>query len=187
MGKKSSAKLVKLIKKKLDEIEKINDKYYKIGKSDLEYIARKTVDEFYDDYEPLMYERYGDLYNAYKLTASKQPNGMFSFEILYDWSFMHYTHRVSNEYIYENSFIYGWHGGARTGPNHPNSGEAWWREPSPYYTNWKSPASQSEPVKEKIRTRLERHLSLLQIEMQKEYNNKIVSSIKSEMDVYLKG
>lgn len=185
--KMNKKKLIKLIKKNINEIRKLNEKYYKMGKSDLEYIARKTVDEFYEDYEPLLYDRYGDLYNAYAIIPNKLPNGMFRFDVLYDWKLMQAEHRVSNEYIYTNSFIYGWHGGARSGKNHPDPGQAWWREPVPYFTQWKSPSARSDSIKDKIVSRLERHVVLLQKEMQKEYEEKIVSSVKKGVDSYLKG
>ena len=42
----------------------------------------------------------------------------------------------NDEYIFDNSFLEGWHGGADKGPNHPFPGYPMYREPYPYYTNW---------------------------------------------------
>lgn len=69
---------------------------------------------------------------------------------------MHGGHRVDkvdNTYIYENSFVRGWHGGAidaRKGPPHPDPGTPWWKAPVGEYTYWLSPAAQGPSPEEII-------------------------------------
>ena len=38
--------------------------------------------------------------------------------------------------LYDLVFKEGWHGGARSGPYHPGNGDARWRYPNPFYTDW---------------------------------------------------
>lgn len=59
---------------------------------------------------------------------------------------MHFQHGsknnpVSNDYIFENSFVNGYHGGATGGKFHPNPGEPWWKVPKEF-KYWLAPATQ---------------------------------------------
>lgn len=91
-----------------------------------EKICKKEIDRFYNEYSPMVYRRKYDLRNVYNLDVTK--DGEFIFEFGHE--FMQKQHRVSNEYIYDEMFKEGWHGGANKGPGHPDPGKNYWRTPS---------------------------------------------------------
>ena len=135
-------KLKSTVEKIRNEPRKIMAKYDKLFFSEGEMAVKRVVDLFYEDYTPNIYNRKEDLYNTFKLILI-EPG-------VWDWDFSHtymkYKHGnkkkpVSNEYIYENSFVNGYHGGAIDGKFHPNPGEPWWKTiPGPGY--WYEPATQ---------------------------------------------
>ncbi len=141
MDKRSLKKLIKLLNN-FPEIldEKSNEimfHYMKKGKGDIEYIARSVIDRFYEDYDPHKYNRWGDLYNVFKVTINQKV-----WKIDYSPKYMQYPHNVSNEYIYTWSFIMGYHGGAFDGPNHPQFGTPYYRT-FPSYRDWSYPAERA--------------------------------------------
>ena len=79
-------------------------------KFELELIAEAAVSDFYLDYTPKRYVRQEDLYNAYKVIAK---NGDWRIEM--GSEFMQGEHDAPNDYIYNLSFVGGWHGGAQKG------------------------------------------------------------------------
>lgn len=104
-------------------------------KEELNEIALGTITEWYATYEPFIYKRKMSLKHAFKVTATPDL-----FAIDYSPEFMNdYVHHQSNEIIFNNSFIEGYHGGSRgDGQNEPR-----WRYPSPikshkppYYRIW---------------------------------------------------
>lgn len=107
--------------------EKCTKQFITEATDNLNYIARSAIDKFYEDYEPNSYDRTFDLYNTYKIKVTADD-----WTIDFDSDFMEGMHRVDNqdpEYIFENSFIRGWHGGAISGAGHPNPGTPYWRFP----------------------------------------------------------
>lgn len=112
-----------------DKNEKLTKKFIREATENLNYISSSAIDKFYEDYIPNIYERTYDLYNTYKVTVTEDD-----WNIDFDPSFMKEWHRVDDQdptYIFENSFIRGWHGGAISGEGHPNPGTPYWREPEP--------------------------------------------------------
>lgn len=146
--------IIKILKKKKKDVEKATEKINKalekqVRKDVEQDIIKKSIQEFYDDYKPRGkkggYKRKKDLFNAYKFT---RINGnKFLFET--GAQFMKKKHRASNEYIYNLSFVSGWHGGAISikdskvgqwgahpkpgfwtpGDNPITEGIPWWRTP----------------------------------------------------------
>ena len=92
---------------------------------------RNAVRKFYGMYSPLYYRRRYSLHKMARFVVSGEP---FLIELGGEFSGM--GHRVSEEYIYENSFKRGYHGGAISGPGHPSPGVPLWRVPYPEYTFW---------------------------------------------------
>lgn len=122
-------KAVRNTKKALDEMKNKNEKltknFVKTATENLNYIAVSAIDKFYEDYEPHSYDRTFDLYNTYRIKVTEDE-----WNIDFDPSWMENWHRVDDEdpeYIFENSFIHGWHGGAIAGMGHPNPGTPYWR------------------------------------------------------------
>lgn len=68
-------------------------------------ICSQAVDDFYEDYTPVSYDRLGTLHKIYDV----QIRDGVPFLTLNDSKLD--GHRVSNEYIYMTSFQEGWHGG----------------------------------------------------------------------------
>ena len=128
--------------------DRVNEKYAKKYKNELENNIEHIIDLFYEDYEPKSgYDRKGDLYNTYEIIAEPRKWG-----VRYGSEYMHFSHHQSNEFIYENSFVNGYHGGS-WGVNRPQPGMTYYdasdddiaavpyfRGPAPYFTNWTSAA-----------------------------------------------
>ena len=104
---------------------------------DLDEMFEKNINtHFYDRYKPHRYRRKKSLFDAYKITKTKTG-------VKWDFSSEYMQkglHRVDNEYIFQNSFIKGFHGGAdrinnveksRYKQPHPNEGTPYWRTPFP--------------------------------------------------------
>ena len=130
-------KEVKRTRNSLKDLEeqnkKLTQKFVKEAKENLSYIASTAIDKFYEDYEPHFYSRTYDLYNTYRIKVDENE-----WSIDFDSSWMENWHRVDAqdpEYIFENSFIHGWHGGAISGEGHPNPGVPHWRIPDVIVTD----------------------------------------------------
>ena len=133
----------------LKEWGKMVDKYNDRIVKDLNRIARLEVWKWYKSYSPYEYTRQRTLYYAFKIVDKK--NRMVS--IRFGSSLMYPIHRVDQvdrDYIYENSFIRGFHGGAIDGPDHPNPGIPYWRTPKPDYPLWSYPAARSKSPYDRI-------------------------------------
>lgn len=162
--KENVAKTRKALEKMKVKNDKLTKSFISESSEELNYIAKSAIDKFYESYEPLMYERTYDLYHTYRITVTENE-----WSIDFDPSFMEEWHRVDAKdptYIFENSFIRGWHGGAISGEGHPNPGVPYWREPINfiegafggklwYFTQdspWHSPSLMSpSPYKEIVR------------------------------------
>lgn len=106
-------------------------------------LFNETIDAFYADYVPIIYERTGSLYDILytrldnggrELTVGFDPTRMTSFRDGYD----------GEDGLYDQVFRHGWHGGADKISDekaeqygaHPEPGTPYWREPIPFYTRW---------------------------------------------------
>lgn len=156
-----------------------NDYFYKKkAKQDMESIARRTIDLFYGDYDPHKYDRWGDLYNAFKVTVNDKV-----WKIEYKSSFMKYPHRASNEYIFMLSFVSGYHGGAINGPDHPAPGTLYgpnligqgipYYRTFPYYKAWSRPAVKSESPYLKIEEDINKYFEDILVEMDDKFRAEI--------------
>lgn len=177
MNLKSLKKLQRLLSQFGDKIDeqtnKIEYKYRKEGNKTINYIARSVIDEFYGKYDPYYYDRWGDLYNVFKVTVNSKV-----WKIDYSPSFMKYKHDVSNEYIYMLSFEYGYHGGAWKGKDHPEPGVPYYRT-FPTYKTWSRPAkfASFSPYTE-IENRVNKYLDEVNIDMNNEFRESIFPYMK---------
>ena len=129
-------------------IEKLNSKYGKIFKREMQINADHIIDYFYNDYTPQSgYDRKGDLYNAYEIYG--EPD---DWNVVHGSEFMKFSHHQSNEIIYNNVYKQGYHGGSLgkadelgITPSVPS-----YRRPSPGFKYWGRPALQSESPYELI-------------------------------------
>ena len=91
-------------------------------------IFRESVEAFYNSYSPSYYDRRGSLYGMVELESGE------------DYFKMDYNDDLptdrSGGSLYEIVFKEGWHGGAYSGPNHPNPGTPYYRAPRDRYYTW---------------------------------------------------
>lgn len=128
------------------------DKLIEELNSDLDYICRTVIDDFYSDYmpnkrtgvDPVYYNRTYDLYNVYKINVD-----LDKWEVEFSPSFMHFNHHQGNDYVYEIAFVQGYHGGSY-GKDTPIPRTPYYRGPYPEYTNWTTPAKRSLSPKEQM-------------------------------------
>lgn len=173
--------LIRQVKQLQEDLKEVKDDIPKIKKEvakeiaaqlyhDLDYIFVTCIDKFYADYDPVFYRREGSLYSTYKLT---NKNGVISwnFGAQYMPKAYKHSHRVSNQYIYDQMFLKGYHGGAHTiaedkideWGEHPKDGTPWYRTPPPIkkgipsYTDWsdrngaeKSEMSPAQNIREEL-------------------------------------
>lgn len=123
---------IKAIDKAINKVNIMNKKYPTMYKEELERIGEHIITEWYSDYDPILYDRYGGLYKAFvvRLQGTK-------YSVHFGASLMNDVYHQSTNWIFKNSFIEGWHGGSR------HNGIPYWRTPHPEYTDWGRPAIRS--------------------------------------------
>lgn len=99
------------LKEGMTIIQRDYDKFFSIlRKSKVEKMKQEINEiidnEFYADYKPVRYKRQYDLHNAYFIFIGKD----WSHEVLYSADYMKGENK---EWVYQNSFIEGYHGGAK--------------------------------------------------------------------------
>ena len=127
----------------MDIIDKTTTKYCIKLQRAFNKIKKDVVKKWYLDYGGMLkitpggYHRKLDMFKISKIDIDKETGDIavrFSEDNMTMW------HRVSHEYIYQNSFVKGWHGGAdKLGDSpkpgyeepHPRPGLPYWRYPTP--------------------------------------------------------
>lgn len=114
-------------------------------------IAKKITWGWYKSYSPKEYKRYN--YSLRKIPHMEINKKTGEWEISFSENRINGYHRVTSakkkgtpeggrKYLYELTFVKGWHGGADSGPPdklgqpHPHVGLPYWRKPIPEYTQW---------------------------------------------------
>lgn len=147
---KEVANVLKKAQKDLIQIKNETPEKYK---EELEEIGKEVMADWYADYDPfydgISYDRTGNLKQAYKVTVEGSH-----YSVDFSPEYMDDVYMAKNEdgsysnphwltkYIYENSFIKGYHGGATDGPNHPRPGTPYYKE-YPEFSIWTRPAVRS--------------------------------------------
>lgn len=133
-----------LLQKLIPVIEKIcSECNLNLAQYQMKYakrIIRSSIRQFYASYTPAYYHR---RYSLYQMARPVIEGELFY--ILLGGEYSSFSHRIDENYIYENSFKQGFHGGAISGKYHPNKGTPYWRTPHPDYTSWGWPAYQTNP------------------------------------------
>lgn len=96
---------------------------------DINYIFETCIDKYYADYSPKFYKRTYAIKDIYKI---KKSGTCIEWDVGAD--VMPSTHRVSNKYINDYMFELGFHGGAKSGKDHPSVGMPWYRTKPPVFT-----------------------------------------------------
>ena len=105
----------------------------------------EAANQFYDSYDPKFYSRRGTLYNILFVDTDGE-----TFEAEFREDVMTYSNGGGGgdeDDLYDLVFRRGYHGGAETGPNHPDDGTPYWRTPYKKYTRWGGMASSSQSPK----------------------------------------
>lgn len=143
------AKVKKMIKQRDEKVEKAMTVANKVGaKMAIKLVKEQlqdAVDEWYAFYDPRYYRRTYGLEDIAKVEIKGSGAEMY-IDAYYDVSLMG-GHNLGNEELYDLTIREGYHGGARSGPDHPNPGTPYYRIPVPYlssglppYSQWGSPA-----------------------------------------------
>ena len=174
--------LIKLYKNCIKKLDEMDIKYAKKVEKDLKEVGKKVIDDWYSDYIPNLYRREYSLYKAFRVQVK---NGKFS--VSFSPYYMRaYHHRVENDYIFDNSFLDGWHGGADKGKGHPFPGYPMYREPNPYYTNWYFIAERSFSPYEKIYDEMNKKIDEINEEYNAEFKKEILDKIDQKLS-HMKG
>lgn len=115
----------------------MNKKYPKKYEYELKKIGNITIDKWYATYSPIYYHRRGSLYDSFQVNLQG-----LDYSVEFDSSLISKFHNNS-DYIYELSFIEGYHGGAKNGIDHPHPGIPYWKTPFPIFNQWGRPAKKS--------------------------------------------
>jgi hypothetical protein len=115
-----------IFNKLVNAIEKSREEARNIFMQKYGYQCRQalelSIEQFYDDYTPKMYNRQEGLLKAYRINS----DGTYEF----DENLITGRHRINDkEYLYNLAFREGYHGGAKDGPGHPSPGIPYWRTP----------------------------------------------------------
>lgn len=165
----------------------LTQKYMKKIHDEFDLICQSEIDKFYSSYTPKRYNRYGDLYNTYKILTNKYTG---EFSVKFDSIYMKHPHRADSETIFINSFIEGYHGGAFCANNyigepHPDGHTPYWKNPLSGYLSWLSPAIRSESPYENILHKLPIKEKELQAELEDDFEKTmmdIITPIKNEIN-----
>lgn len=137
--------------------------YFKIVEQKIRDIVKSAVDDFYSSYTPERYPRKNRLYNILRIDSGTQ-DGLRYLAYDFDPSVLPYRDGSGGgKYdLYTTVFRRGFHGGAASGPGHPEPGFPYWRagwtdrEGVIHYTNWFDQAAQStaplDTFREEFRT-----------------------------------
>lgn len=159
------------VKKAKVKIEEMNKRYPKKYKEELEMIGDDVITQWYSTYDPIFYNRSGDLYDAFRVNL----DGV-NYRVDFDSSLMD-----GNEYIFENSFMKGYHGGAISGDGHPNPGIPYWRTPHPWYYEWGRPAFRSFSPYNRMINLMNKKIRKLDKEKQDEFD-KIIEKVNNSIN-----
>lgn len=157
------------------------NKYSVRAAKQLNKIARLEVWKWYKSYTPYEYTRKRTLYYAFKITGE---NGIIN--IHFGPELMYPVHRVDKRdpsYIYENSFVLGFHGGAIDGPDHPQPGIPYWRTPAPDYPFWSYKAAHhTSPI-----DRINKAIDDYEIKLRNQITNEFKQKLYPKLIQVLKG
>lgn len=147
----------------------MNEKYPKKYRDELEEIGRSVISEWYATYDPIFYNRQMGLKHAWRVNLHGT-----NYSVEFGPELMDASHRVGNDYIFENSFMNGYHGGAM------HNGIPYWRTPYPDFVAWGRPALRSFSPYSRMVSEMNRKIKEIDKEKQDEFDqiiNKVQKSI----------
>lgn len=185
MRKRDRERLIASIKRAIKKNQEMKIKYSELIKKELQDVGEKVIDDWYESYIPNSYWRQYSLYKAFKVSVNKNKGSFnVSFSHTYMKKFKHLTGKRTsdiNEYIFDISFMQGWHGGANKGKDHPYPGIPFYREPHPYYTLWYYAAEKSFSPYERMYEKMNEKIEEIDRQYDEEFQTKIVDDIKKHI------
>lgn len=154
--------VIKTTERAKKRIENMNKKYPQKYKEELEEIGRSVISEWYATYDPIFYNRQMGLKHAWRVVL----NGT-NYRVDFDPELMDSSYDIDNEYIFENSFMNGYHGGAI------HNGIPYWRTPYPEFTAWGRPALRSFSPYSRMVSEMNRKIKEIDKEKQDEFDKEI--------------
>lgn len=150
------------------------------GYNKAKFIAKNAVDFFYR-YPKKSYHRTFDLYNAYDIGIK---NGCY-LSIKLGPELMKHYHHQGNDFVYENSFVKGYHGGSfGIDRNGEIAATPYWRTPAPFFSEWyKYPAPKSSSIRNNIIEQLDSYNKNTFIPLQKQELEKILIEVRDKLGV----
>ena len=152
---------VKSAKKKLEKMNRVYPERYK---DELEDVGKFVTAKWYASYDRLFYRPIESLFDAFRVNLDGTD-----YSVEFDSSFMD-TGRDNDDYIFENSFMQGYHGGAVSGPGHPSPGIPYWRTPYPALTFWGRPALRSFSPYNRMVSEMKRTIKEIDEDKQAEFD-----------------
>ena len=168
--------LIKATEKAIIGVEKINKIYPKKYEEAANYVCDNVITQWYDTYDPIVYDRRGSLYKMYEIKIRNN-------KLIVDIDGEKFS--GLSRYLYELTFVEGYHGGAKKGKtgidgymeDHPSPGIPYWKTPIPQFYFWGRPALRSFSPYYRIMSQLKKEMSEIDKERQVEYD-KYVNKIK---------
>lgn len=147
---------------------------------DLRDEALSVISRWYAQYDPHKYRRKMSLKKAFKIIRVG-----VDVSIDYDASYMEdYSHHQSNDIIFNNAFVEGYHGGSwGTDKNEVEVDSPHWRTPFLKYSHWdKKEAPQSFSPQEEIDKKSEALIEQYEKEWRHILNDEIITPLKTSYD-----
>lgn len=152
MKTRTLKEIVHVLEKAERDLLKMEKDYPVIYEEEFTEIKNSVMTKWYAQYEPFFYDRTGGLKDACKIEFKGSKYTIdFGYEYM-DNVYNDYKNRDIRQYIYENSFVEGYHGGANDAKvgefngmpanPHPSPGVPYYKE-FPTYTFWARPAIRS--------------------------------------------
>lgn len=180
MNTKYIIRAIKSVESAKQKIEQMNKKYPLRYKDELEDVGNTVVAKWYASYHAYYYRSKESLFDAFKVILHGTD-----YSVEFDYTFMN-THGEIDEYIFENSFIQGYHGGADKDKNgkHPHPGIPYWRTPFPTFKSWGRPALRSFSPYNQMVAKMNKTIKQIDRDKQNEYD-KIIDRVNNSISKIL--
>lgn len=175
---------IRAVEKAAIKINEMNKRYPALYVTELQELGKSIIAQWYASYDPIFYDRTRSLYKTYDIRIE---DGEF-LVVDFDAEYMNeYGHRVSNSYIYENSFEKGFHGGAdkdNKKNKHPNPGIPYWRTPIGSFQQWGRPAIYTFSPYQRMNSEMRKKIKQITKQGQAEYD-KVISRVENAVNKIL--
>lgn len=173
------------INKAKKKLKRINETYPQRYVEELYLIGDDVITQWYSLYDPIFYERRGSLYDMFDVKLNGTD---------YIVEFKDDSLTGLDKYLYDLTFVEGYHGGAKRGVSHmynngkviasfphPHEGVPYWKTPIPQFYQWGRPALRSFSPYYRMVNRMEKKIKELDDQKQKEIDD-IMKEVTKSLD-----